>query len=142
MRKGLKCVASLLSLSLCAVLLVVWARSYRTAYSLKAPIGQGVVVMKGRCWLDDAVYEHALQAPYLEGYAVHQRRGWTLNVWTITGPVIVPSELNPGPKIWPAMLVSAALVPAPWTRWRFRIGTLLLVTALIAMWLALLVRQH
>jgi len=140
MCKCLKTAASLLSLSLCAALIVLWVRSYRTAYSLKAPIGQGVVVMEGRCWFDDAIWEYVLQAPYLEGYAGYQRAGWTLNIWTITSPTIVPSDINGATPIWLAVLVSAALVSAPWVRWRYRIRTLLLATTGIAAWLGFLTR--
>jgi hypothetical protein len=97
--------------------------------------------MEGRYWLDDAFYDYVLQAPGLEHYAGYQRCRWMLDVWTIRDPMSVPESLSPGRHIWPVVLLLAALAPAPWVRWRFRTRTLLIATAIVALWLALLVNQ-
>jgi hypothetical protein len=139
MRRFLKCVGSFFGLALCAARLLACRHSYRTAYSVKAPVKVSVVLMEGHYWLDDAFYEYVLQAPGLEHYAGYQRGGWMLDVRTIRNPMNVPEDVRPGRRVWPVALLLAALAPAPWVRWRFRIGTLLLATAIVAMWLALLV---
>ena len=141
MQTYLKVAASLLSVTLCAALIVLWMGSYKTTYSLKAPIVGCAVVMEGQCWFGYGFWEYALHAPYHEGYAGYQWggiEGWTIDIYTITGPTTVPEEFKRTIAIWSPVPMAAVLVAAPWVRWRFSIRGLLVVTAIVAICLCLL----
>lgn len=139
----LRLATSALSVAACVLIAGLWARSYRRLDEVRIPLPRAywlsIESVRGRLvW-------HTFAAPHLQRANLESTTAesdWArldaeLPPWRWIAAVPYGEAFVM--PFWFPTIVTGSLAAAPWLKWRFRLGTMLIATTLLATILGLLV---
>jgi hypothetical protein len=140
----LRIVLTALGLTVCALLVALWVRSYWWVDALYVAHSHCVVSMRGLLYFDAGISRPA----GLPSWEYHIGPLDTLSIWNTETEARVeyegvlaswPANWTTVYPIWIFTLLATAFAAAPWIRYRFSLRTLLIATTLVAVGLGLVV---
>ncbi len=123
-------------LLLCALLVVLWMRSFWRFDRVSVGKQKAIASLGGRLLVNE-VFNLNQQRPQLPvSTGGFQLAGVSFSIWTAHPGALIPVNVGRAIPFWQPTAITAALAAAPWMRRQFSLRTLLIATTLIAVLLA------